>query len=69
MYSIPGTACCTLPERGVPPVRVVEFCVGVGSADNSLGGDEKLLIGLSIAGLVPDRLRGSPWLLGGIDSG
>lgn len=68
MYSIPAIACCMLPERAVPPPRIVEFCVGVGSADDSLGGDEKLLAGLSIAGLVPDRLRGSPWL-GGTDSG
>ena len=57
VYSIPGTACCVLPERSAPPVRAVEFCVGVGSADNSLGGDEKLFVGLSIAGLVPDKQR------------
>ena len=42
----------------------VEICVGVGNADDSLGGEGKLLIGLTIAGLVPDRLRGSPWLVG-----
>lgn len=50
-----------LPDRCKLGRGAVEFCVGVGSAEeDSLGGDGNVFgIGLSIAGLVPDRLRGS----------
>ena len=49
-----------LPERDRLGRGAVEFCVGVGRADDSPGGEGNVFgVGLSMAGLVPDRLRGS----------
>lgn len=40
--------------------RGVEFCVGVGRAEGSVvDASENPFVGFNIAGLVPDRLRGS----------